>query len=266
MGRIILVSDCPIGASDRGAESCDQIIQAELDCCFLTCHEFNIILPKDYDLYLVSNFFFLSQESKDFLKTRKYRLICHDFLWTPSRDPGRYPNFLVDKDHLINLDFFAAAQTVFLQSNLQKRIFELNDIPGNLVSWGGNLWTDEILDKMVELGRGEKNGRAFVIDGVHKGVNESVEMCKNLFLPFDIIGRMPYKEFLETIAQFNSYVNCVNIVETFNRVLVECKVMNVLPVVNQWSGAIHEELYKYNGEELAGKLKEKRREIIGLLK
>lgn len=265
MSKVLLISDNELGGSERGAEQQDAIIQNELNCDFLTCAEFNAQRP-EYDKYIVSNFFFLSPESKQFLQSRKFVHVANDFMFCGSRNPGIYENFKVPKDQLINLDFFAAAQTVFLQSNLQKRIFEINDIPGYFVSWGGNLWTDEILDKMVDLGRGAKNGRAFVIDGVHKGVNESAEMCKNLFLPFDIIGRVPYREFLETVSKFNCYVNFVNIIETFNRVLVECKVMNVLPVVNQWSGAVHEEVYKYNGEELAEMLKDKRREIIELLR
>ncbi len=265
MSNILLVSDNPVGMYDRGAEQQDTIIKNELNCDFLTCAEFNAQRP-EYDKYIVSNFFFLSPESKQFLQTRKFVHVANDFMFCGSRNPGIYENFKVPKDHLINLEFFTAAQNVFLQSNLQKRIFELNDIPGDLVSWGGNLWTDEVLDKMVKLGRKKKNGKAFVIDGVHKGVNGSVEMCRNLFLPFDIIGRMPYPEFLETASKYSAYGFQNVVIETFCRILLECKIMNVLPIVSQWSGAVHEEIYKYNGKDLAEKLKDKRGEIIEMLK
>lgn len=268
MKKILLISDTDLGISDRGCEACDQIIVDNLQCDFCACYTFNQLNHSDldYDKYIVSNFFDLSPKSKEFLKTKTFCHIAHDFMFLTSRNPGEYDNFLVPKHQLINFDFFSAAQAIFLQSEFQKQIFQVNGVPGNLVSWGGNLWSDEILDKMVELGKKPKNGRAFIIEGSHKGQAESLNVAKNLFLPIDIIGRVPYAQFLEKISDYNVYINFVNIIETFNRVLIECKILNIVPIVNKWSGAIHEELYNYNGEILAEKLKKKRSEIIEMLK
>ncbi len=266
MSKILFIADNPIGSSYRGAEANDAIIYAELKPDFQTCQEFNEN-PRIADSYIVSNFVSLSEDSKEILAHRgNYKIIHHDFLICPFRNPGAFPDFKIPQEHLINLDFIKAAECNFFQSGLQRYIFELNNVEGNFDNLAGNLWTRESLEMMVELSKNKKNGRAFVIDGSHKGDSGSLEMCRNLFLSVDILPRMPYVEFLEAASKFSVYGFKPQILETFCRVLVECKVMDVAVLTSQWNGAVHEDLWNYNGEDLAEKLNEKREEILTKLK
>lgn len=264
MSRVLLISDNPIGVSDRGAESCDRIIFDQLKCDFATCFEFNDNPRTDYDKIIVSNFSALSDYSKEALKKTRYETYNHDFLFVGHRIPSFYENCLVPEDQKINIDFFNSAHKNYVQSSFQGEIFEKNRIK-NVVNLDGNLWTADDLDDMVAL-NGPKNGRAAIIAGYYKGEEQSVNLARQLNIPFDILPKLPYKEFLAELSKFSLYLFNPPILESFCRVLYEAKLMGVIPVTTNMCGGVHSELWKYNGEELAGKLKDKRREIIKILR
>lgn len=263
MKNTLLISDSPLYSSLRGAESNDSIIFEELDCDFLTCAEFNLRRPK-YEKYIISNFASLSQIGKDFLSNKQYVTIAHDFLFTPSRNPGFYPDFKVDEFDLINIDFLNNSKKIFCQSRFQEEIFKINGFV-NTYSWGGNLWRQDSIEKMVKLGKNPKNGRMAVIDDPYKGTEESAEFCRRLNLPVDKLPKMAYDQFIEVLSRFSGFCLIPQIIETFNRILIEAKMMNLLVLTNQYCGAFNEECFKFQGEELGYKMNEKRREIIGLL-
>jgi hypothetical protein len=264
MSKILFIADNPIGSSYRGAESCDAIIYAELKPDFQTCQEFNQN-PHLADKYIVSNFASLSHDSQDILISRGNVVhISHDFLFVGSRNPAQYADFKVEPDHLINVEFLKSAK-IFCQSSFQESIFKLNGFE-NTESWGGNLWTDEIIEFCVSKESSPKNGRAAIISGDYKGERSSADLCKKLNIPFDIIGNMEYLEFLNTLKDYSCYVFAPSYtIESYCRVLTEASMMRVLPIVPGWCGAIGEDLYKFNGRELGVKLKEKRKQIISLL-
>jgi len=263
MKNTLLISDSPLYSSLRGAESNDSIMVEELDCDFLTCSEFNMLRPK-YEKYIVSNFASLSQPAKDFLLNKNYVFCAHDFLLCPTRNPGLYPDFKVFQSDLINVDFLKNSKKIFCQSLFQAEIFKINGFE-NTHSWGGNLWRQESIEKMVKLGKNPKNGRMAVIDDPYKGTDKSVEFCRKLNLPVDKLPKMAYDQFIETLSRFSGFCLIPEIIETFNRILVEAKMMNLLVLTNQHCGAFNEECFQFQGEELGYKMNEKRREIINIL-
>jgi hypothetical protein len=266
MSKILLIADNPIGSSYRGAEANDAIIYAEIKPDFQTCQEFNEN-PRVADKYIVSNFASLSEIGKEFLiKHGNYTIIHHDFLICGGRDPGAFPDFKIPPEHLINLDFIKAAKCNFVQSGLQRYIFELNNVEGKFDNLAGNLWTRESLEMMVELGKKKKNGRAAIIDDPYKATGAAVKFCRENFIPFDTIPKMGYVDFLSKLSEYGLFVLKPVVIETFNRILIEAKVLQVVPITSQFCGAVHEDLWNYNGRELAAKLNEKRKEILTKLK
>ncbi len=264
MGNLLLISDSPL-VGGRGAESNDLIVAEELSCQFQTCADFNEN-PILADKTIVSNFASLSEESKKLLMGRRFVHIAHDFLFCPTRNPGNYPNMIVAPEHRINYEFLGKAETIFTQSSLQKAIFDKNGVSNRVENLGGNLFSEKSLEIMLYYGQNPKNGRAAVIDDPYKATNESFEMCRNLQLSVDKLPKMKYVEFLKTLSNYSVFCIIPNIIETFNRILIEAKVMGVVPITSQWCGAVHEEIYKFNGEELAEKLNEKREEILNKLR
>jgi len=104
MSKILLISDNAIRSSPRGAESQDAIIFDELNCDFATCEEFNKNPRTKYDKIIVSNFFFLSEESKEILKNTNCYHCSHDFLFASHRIPSLHPDFIVPAEYKVNVD------------------------------------------------------------------------------------------------------------------------------------------------------------------
>ncbi len=263
MSRILLISDNPLGVSQRGCESNDRIICDNLNCDFATCEEFNAKPRTSYDKIIVSNFYFLSDESKWLLKGKNYETVNHDFLFHPSRIPSLFPNFICPKEELINISFFKNSRKNWCQSSFQANIFKNNGFEAE--SWEGNLWSQEDIDSMVAL-NGPKNGKAAIIAGYHKGEEASVDLAKKLNVPFDILPQMPYKEFLVELSKYSLYLFVPNILESFGRILVEAKVFNTIPLTTNLCGAVYTSLWNYSGGELAAQLHLKREEILNKLK
>lgn len=208
---------------------------------------------------------YLSEDAKETLMGQKFCHVAHDFLFTGSRIPNMFPDCLVPEEHKLNVDFLQAAQTLFMQSSLQEGIFRKNGF-NNLSNLDGNLWTAAEISEMLNFYPRGKNGRAAIIAGDHKGEPGSVEWCKHLNLSFDIIPSMVYSKFLKTLSDYSVYVFHPLILESFCRVLIEAKVMGVTPLTTDACGAVHSDLWQYNGPELGEKLNEKREEIIEKLR
>ena len=263
MSKTLFISDSQIGSSLRGAEQCDQIIYNSLDVDFMTCAEFNIKRLKT-DKYLISNFAQLSITAKDYLSNKNYSIISHDFLILPTRDPTPYENFGVDPAHLINIEFFNNAKVNFCQSSFQASIFLKNGVK-NCYSWEGNLWTEQTISELVQLGKNAKNGRGAIIDDPYKNTKESLNWAQHFKISVDLIPKMEYASFLSKLSEYSVYIFNCGLVESFCRILLEAKLMNLVCLTNRLCGATYTELYNYNGAELGVKLNEKREEILKLL-
>ena len=117
-----------------------------------------------------------------------------------------------------------------------------------------------------EDGKKKKNGRAAIIDDPYKATGEAVKFCRENFIPFDTIPKMGYVDFLTKLSEYSLFCLKPHVIETFNRILIEAKVLQVVPITSQFCGAVHEDLWNYNGEGLAAKLNEKREEILNKLR
>lgn len=203
----------------------------------------------------------------DILMARgNYVHIAHDFLFVGSRNPAQHPDFKVEDEYLINVEFLKSAQKIFCQSSFQESIFKLNGF-NNAESWGGNLWDDETLSFLLSLKDNPKKAKAAVIDHPYKGTEASIDLCRKLNIPFDTIAGLDYYSFLSALSAYSVYAFTPDFVpESFGRVLIEAKIMGTVPITDWRCGAVHEECYKLEGVELAEYMKAKREEILNKLK
>jgi hypothetical protein len=264
MSKILLIADNHPNSSYRGAESSDRVLLEGLQCDFMTCEEYNSCLVTDYDKIIVSNFVSLSQEAKEVLMKHNFVTYNHDFLFVGSRIPSMFPDCIVPDEYKINVDFFNAAKSNYVQSIFQESIFKRNGIL-NVENLDGNLWTAKEINSMIKIG-GSKNGRAAIISGEYKGEEQSVQFCKNLNIPFTVLPNMEREDFLQELSKFSMYVFIPYILESFCRVLYEAKLMRTISLTTNACGGVYSDLWNYNGEDLAEKLNEKREEILTKLK
>ena len=250
--KILLISDLPLGGT-RGCEQNDKVIYDSIGCDFLTCAEFNEATPSGYDRYLLSNFASLSEESKEFLVKKEVYHLAHDFLFTPTRNVGNFEDFVVPPDFLINYEFFKSFKKIYTQSKLHQELFKKNGLESYSIS--GNLWSSFHLKFMEERSSNSKNGRCLVLNDPYKGTNLAANLGKQLNLLVDILPRMPYLAFLDTLGKYSAFLFQSPILETLNRVILEAKMMNTVPIIGSLCGCTSEKIFELNGKELIEELR-----------
>jgi hypothetical protein len=269
--KILIISDFSAAEVNGGAEMNDAILRKELNCDFVKCCDFGATLSGlvEYDLYIVSNFYFLSEESKQFLADKKYVIIEHDYKFLPRRNPAEFPNFTAPPEIIINKAFYQNAAKVIVQSQLQKSLFDRNIELTNLTTFSANLWSDEDLDyiELIET-FGEKNGRALIMDSPNyvKGTPQSVEYAESLRIKYDLVPPMAYREFLERMNRYSALIFMPQSPETLSRVVVEARMLNLVVLTSDSVGAVHESFYKAGGNSIINYMRDAKKELCRQLR
>jgi hypothetical protein len=74
---------------------------------------------------------------------------------------------------------------------------------------------------------------------------------------------MPYKMFLNQIAKNKKLIFLPQTPETFSRLIIEAKMLNVESIINKNIGASYEDwFFNLNGQELINFMKNKKYEIV----
>ena len=106
--------------------------------------------------FIVSNFVMLSEESKTMLQNdREYIIYEHDHKYVRSRNPANYDNFIAPKSEIINFNFYKNAKSVLCQSKFHANIVKSNLELDNIISLGGNLWSEDSLGTMFNMSKVE---------------------------------------------------------------------------------------------------------------
>jgi len=137
----------------------------------------------------------------------------------------------------------------------------------NLESLGGNMWSEEVLNHIKLLNEKypvETKKEIYSIinnETEHKNMNGSINYCMDNKFQHEIINFFEVKEFLSKISQNKYFAFFPLTPETLSRLLVEAKMLNVIPTTKENCGAIYEDWYNLNGNELVEKMRAKRLEI-----
>jgi len=275
MKNILLISDlCYSEINNGGAESNNheliKILAPHHKVGFITTFDFNKNFNslQNIDLFILSNFYFISDEAKQFLYNKKYIITEHDYKFLQSRNPCIYQNFEAPKTDLIHQELYQKSIFTLVQSDFQKQIFQKNLSDVTIVNFSGNLWPVETLDLIEALSYKPKNGKTCILssdDYGIKGVDRSIDFCNKTFLKYDLIPKLSHHEFLKFISDYSTYVFFPRSPETLSRVTIEARLMNLSVITSQYTSAVHEEFYKLENKEILKYLKNKRIEILDLI-
>ena len=220
--------------------------------------------------FIISNFFGISSQIRDLIQQQcKYILYCHDYKFVQHTNPALYPNFIVPKNELINTSFHRDSLAIVCQTAFQKDIYDKNlNCPDKTINFSGNLWSDTHLDFLEALFNNEKNNKYAVVDSPYpqKGTAHSVKFCEDNNLNFDVIKNPDYECFLQTLSQYSGLAFHPSTPETCCRLVLEAKMLGLNVETNQLIGASYEPWYEKNGLELISTMKEKKEDLLKIIR
>jgi len=213
--------------------------------------------------FIIANFVQLSEESKKALLKKKYIIYEHDHKYLIDRNPALYDNFQAPKEAIVNYDFYKSARAILCQSNFHKSIVEKNLNLGNIVSLGGNLWSEESLRLMEGISRGEKKKSCSIMNSNigHKNTSEAIRFCQAKNLDYELVEDKNYHNFLRKLGSNEKFVFFPKTPETLSRVVVEARMMGCSTITNNLIGATKEPWFNLKGPALIEIIRKKRKEI-----
>lgn len=260
---LFYISDHDINDYQGGAEKVDYNIYSSLNIQHIKTA--NFVYNKE-DIYIISNAWFLKEsDKKALIENRNYIIFEHDYKIHLTRQPHRYQNNIFPKNELINLDYYRAARAVFLQSTDHLECFSANEIDGNFVNLKTSIWSKEELDTLESLSSlTKKTYRACIIGnaGADKGRDIAEAICKSHRIDYDIIPTMDLISFYRKLAEYPLLVNTPRVKESFCRLVVEARCLNMNVLTPALYGAMKEEWYSMHGKTLISFLQEQTRKNI----
>lgn len=221
-------------------------------------------INKKYKL-IISNFGLMHQDCIKYIQENfDYIIYEHDHKYLLSRNPGKFKDFIVPKDEILNLEFYQKAKRVFCQSNFHKEIIEKNLNIDNIFNVSGNFWSDDDLEFIKKLSLKDKKECCSIIysNNAHKNYNDAIKYCEHNNLSYNVISHPDYRTFLEKMSENNCLLFLPKVPETLSRIVVECRMMNMKVITNNLVGARSEPWFSLKGEQLIEHMKNRKTEII----
>lgn len=219
-----------------------------------------------YTNFIIGNFMNLSEPAKQLIQEGsygKYIIYEHDHKYTVNRNPGMYEDYIIPRDQIINYEFYKKAAAVICQSSFHKEIVEKNLNLDNIISVGGNLWPEKVLQYLEEISARPKTTRLSIMQSpiFHKNTTEAVRFCEVKKLNYELIPPLPYTDFLKRLGTNHGLVFFPKTPETLSRIVCEARMMGMKTITNKRLGATSEEWFKLKGPELIEVMRNKRKEI-----
>jgi len=264
---IYYVADHDINDYPGGAEKVDYNIYFYLNIEYKKSTNF---LYNSNDFYIISNATSIPNEQKNkLINNKNYIIFEHDYKMHFTRQPHRYAQNIFPKDELINLDYYKNAKAVILQSLDHLNCFKANNIEGNLLNFSTSIWSKKELDTLESLSNlTKKTYRACIIGnpGVDKGRDIAEAICKSHRIDYDIIPTMDLISFYNKLAEYPLLVNTPRVKESFCRLVVEARCLNMNVLSHFLYGAMSEPWFSLSGIELISFLRESSRKNIETIK
>lgn len=279
MKQLVYISDFFVSDIQGGAEICDNVLLNKLTSQGIKVVMFrsNEITPKHINLYikcgfvfLVSNFINLSEESKKTLQVykNKYSIIEHDHKYLTTRNPAYYENYIAPKEHIINKSFYENAKNVFCQSIKHYDVVKKNLNINNIHNLGCSLWDEQQIKFLKKNCENQKNNKTIILKSSNpiKGFSDSVEYCKTNNLDFDIVETTNYENYILQVSKYEKIALFPKSLETFNRTLLEARMLNVKIATNNLNGCTYESWFKdYKGISLINFVENKTEEVVSFV-
>jgi glycosyltransferase involved in cell wall biosynthesis len=271
--KIIFIADCFVNDVLGGGElNNEELIKSlisrdwEIEKKYSSTINVAFLKKNEKASYIISNFIGLNSSCKDWLtENAKYCIYEHDHKYVKSRNPALYKNFKAPNSEIVNYKFYKNAVKIFCQSNFHKEIILSNLDFDNVFSLGGNLWSEESLQIISDVGRMKKNKKYSIMDSniLHKNTAGAIQYCKNKNFDYELIKNSVYKIFLQDIGKNEKLIFLPKTPETLSRVVVECRMMGMGIITNDLVGATSEDWFKLKGDALIEVIRKKKNNIIG---
>ena len=217
--------------------------------------------------FIVSNFIELPEASRAQLQKCKYIIYEHDHKYLINRNPAMFSGCRAPIKYKINEHFYAGAIATLCQTNFHAEILYRNLALPNIISLGGNLWSDEILDLLEECSTIPKDDGASIMSSSieHKNTLGAIEYCDAKKIPYSLISSNDQKAFLKAMAKKKKFVFLPKTPETLSRVVCEARMMGIGVIANNMVGATREKWFSLKGKELVDYMRNKKQEIAELV-
>ncbi len=274
---VIFIADFFAGDVTGGAELHDDVVISHLKASGILHSKIRSqqvdveYLSKNKDKrFMIGNFAGLSFECLVYLASNcKYLLYEHDYKFVDSRNPIAFPNFVVPKRNIININFYKNAMKVVCLSGMHRKIFQDNLGFENLENINCSMWTDDSLDKILDMLGNEKLDKMAVINSPNrlKKTKEAAEFCKSRGLEFDLIASRDYYEFLKMLSRYSGLVFMTGHPEPTPRVAIEAKMLDC-KFVSQKNliGVAHEDYFDLSGAHMVERVREMRDDALVKIK
>ena len=169
---------------------------------------------------------------------------------------------------LVNVDFYESAIAVIAQSELHRKIIQLNLPNANVISVGGNIWTEEALSLMESLYSSKKEDVYSIMGSQisHKNTQKTVEWCVSTGKKYSVIEPQSHANFLAALSKNKFLVFNPKTIETLSRIVVEARMLGCSVLTNRDKvGALSEAWVGLSGPALVKEMRKKRETIPQLV-
>lgn len=265
MNKIVFVADVFLNECLGGAERCNEALITKLRSRNFMIEKVksqdltpDLIQNEKDSLYIVANFMLLSDSAKESLiHDARYIIYEHDHKYAANNNPAVFKNFMLPSRHIINKEFYRAAQNVICQSNLHAQVLYKNLLLDNIINAGGNFWSDQDIETLEQ--NLEKNKKyqysAYATSNKNKGFIHAIKYCENQNVNLNKIRDCSYEQFIEKLAQTENFVFFPQWLESYSRLAVEAKIVGCKIITNRLLGVSSEEYFKLSGNDLLEKIK-----------
>lgn len=213
----------------------------------------------------ISNFIQLSENTKLKLQKCNYCIIEHDHKYIPQRDVSKYKDYMVPQNQIINRKFYTNAKYVYCQSKLHSDVVSKNVGLNNVVNLSTSIWSDEHLD-IIEKSICKKTiSKTMILNSPNpiKNTNVCIQYCEANGIEYDLVGPLPYKDLMKTMAKYETVLFLPGVLETYNKFIVEARMLGCKVITDDKNGCTSESWFsKLKGKDLIDFIKTSKPKFI----
>lgn len=276
MKKIVYIADFFVDKIAGGAEIYDDILITLLQDDGFDVIKFqnNEITDKHIKLYrssgyhfIVSNFTMMTDPvSIELVKyPGSYSIMEHDHKYVKTRNPAVYKDYLAPPEDIVNREIYNNAKYIFAQSKIQAECITKNLNISHVINLGMSLWTDEQLKIIEDNIENDKQADASIVNSKNptKNTRAIIQHCEDKEIEYTLIGSADYAEFIKQLSSHEAHVFIPRVLESFNRVIIEARMLNCKLMTTNLNGCISEDWFKkYKGKELIEFVRSQRHRVF----
>jgi hypothetical protein len=277
MKKVIFIADYFVDQIVGGGEKCNDALMEKLRDSLqvekINSRNVNIeFLNNNADsFFIICNFIELNPLCIQHLIDSgfTYLIYEHDHKYVVTRNPALYKDFIIPAKDIVNYSFYKNAKLTICQTEFHANIVKQNLKFDNIVSSNTNFWSEEEQLILANWSNQEKRDLAFILDSDigHKNKLGSIQYCVNNKLDYFLYTNNNFSDFVKNISVADKYVFFPRTPETFGRIAVECKILNMKIHTNGLLGVSYESWFKNNsGLDLLNQIKESNDKFLIFLK